>query len=258
MSDWAWLAKNILKELLLSPTPFLLVGLAGILFAWRSRWVRVAGIAALLALGALSTAAVGVALSGPLEAGAPPLSAADIGKLKGSASAIVILGGGRRLGALEVPEGEALSDATLARCAYGARLARATRLPVVVSGGRPGGHGTMPEARLMERALRGDFGVPVAFVEDTSADTIENARNVARVLGSPHRKRIVLVTHFHHMKGAAAAFAAQGFDVVAAPMGHFATKPLSALDYLPTGEGLRRSSIAIREYLRQAWYLARF
>ena len=257
MSDWAWLAKNILKELLLPPTPLLLVGLAGIVFAWRSRWVRVAGIASLLALGALSTVAVGVALSGPLEAGAPPLAAADIGKLKGSASAIVILGGGRRLGALDAPEGEALSDKTLARCAYGARLARATRLPIVVSGGRPGGHGTMPEARLMERALREDFGIPVSFVEDTSADTLENARNVARVLGSPHGKRIVLVTHFYHMKGAAAAFAAQGFDVVAAPMGHLATGPLSPRDFVPSAGGLRLSSIALHEYLRQAWYLAR-
>jgi uncharacterized SAM-binding protein YcdF (DUF218 family) len=257
VGDWIWIGKNALKALILPPTPFLLIGLAGILFAWRARWVRVAGIAALLALGALSTGAVGVALFGPLEAGAPPLTAETIKGLKGTAAAIVILGGGRRLGAIDEPGDEAVSDETLARCAYGARLARATRLPILVSGGMPGGYGKLPEARLMERALREDFGVPVAQVEDGSLDTIDNARNVARRLGGAHGKRVVVVTHFYHMKGAAAAFAAQGFEVVAAPMGHLATKPLTPIDYLPSGEGLRRSSIAIREFLRQAWYVAR-
>lgn len=257
MDDGIWLAKNVLKALILPPTPFLLVGLAALLFAWRSRWVRVAGIVSLLVLWALSTGAVATALSGWLEADVPPLAPRDIGALKGSASAIVILGGGRRLGAVETPAGEALSNQSLARCAYGARLARATGLPIVVSGGIPSRRGKMPEARLMERALREDFGVPVALVEDSSRDTIDNARNVARLLGRAHGKRVVVVTHFYHMKGAAAAFAAQGFEVVAAPMGHFATRPLGPLDYLPSDEGLVGSSIAIRELLRQAWYLAR-
>lgn len=257
MGDGIWLAKNVLKALILPPTSLLLVALVALLFAWRSRWLRMTGIAALVALGALSTGAVGTALSGLLEADAPPLSAVEIKNLKGSASAIVILGGGRRLGALEVSGGEALSDESLARCGYGARLARATGLPLIVAGGAPKGYGKMPEARLMERALREDFGVPVAQVEDTSLDTIDNARNVARLLGHAQGKRIVVVTHFYHMKGAAAAFAAQGLEVVAAPMGHFATKPLTPMDYLPSAEGLRRSSMAIHEFLRHAWYLAR-
>jgi uncharacterized SAM-binding protein YcdF (DUF218 family) len=257
MGDWIWLGKNVVKALVLPPTPFLLIALAALLFAWRSRWLRMTGIAALVALGALSTEAVSTLLSGRLEADAPPLAARDIQRLKGAAAAIVILGGGRRLGAAETPEGEAVSEETLARCAYGARLARATGLPVVVSGGKPGGHGRLPEAHLMERALREDFGVPVAIVEDTSRDTIENARNTARVLGGAYGKRVVVVTHVEHMKGTAAAFAAQGFEVVAAPMGHFATRPLTPIDYLPSAEGLRRSSIALREFLREAWYLAR-
>ena len=118
MDDGIWLAKNVLKALILPPTPFLLVGLAALLFAWRSRWARVAGIASLLVLWALSTGAVANALSGWLEADAPPLAPRDIGALKGSASAIVILGGGRRRGAVETPAGEALSSQALARCAY--------------------------------------------------------------------------------------------------------------------------------------------
>jgi len=257
LHDWTWLGKGIVKALILPPTSLLLIALAALLFGWRSRWLRAAGVAALVALGALSTGAVGAALSRVLEADAPPLAAREIAALKGHASALVILGGGRRLGALEADGGEAVSDDTLARCAYGARLARATGLPVVVSGGAPGGYGKMPEARLMERALREDFGVRVAKVEDASLDTIDNARNVARLLGGARGKRVVLVTHFYHMKGAAAAFAAQGFEVVAAPMGHRATRPLSPMDYLPSEDGLRRSTTAIREFLRRAWYLAR-
>jgi len=257
LQDWTWLAKGVVKALILPPTSLVLIALIALLVGWRSRWLRAAGIAALVALGALSTWAVGAALSGVLEADAPPLAARDIAALKGSASAIVILGGGRRLGALEADGGESVSSETLERCAYGARLARVTRLPIVVSGGAPGGYGKMPEARLMERTLREDFGVSVAKVEDTSLDTIDNARNVARLLGGGYGKRVVLVTHFYHMKGAAAAFAAQGFGVVAAPMGHLATRPLTPMDYLPSDEGLRRSTTAIREFLRRAWYLAR-
>jgi uncharacterized SAM-binding protein YcdF (DUF218 family) len=76
-------------------------------------------------------------------------------------------------------------------------------------------------------------------------------------LGGGQGKRVVLVTHFYHMRGAAAAFAAQGFDVIRAPMGHRASAPRAVLDFLPSAGGLHDSSLALREFLRRIWYAVR-
>jgi uncharacterized SAM-binding protein YcdF (DUF218 family) len=257
MDDAIWLATNILKALLLPPTPLLAIALFALLAARRARWIRGAGIAALALLIVLSMPAVGAALLALLEADAPPLAPERIAQLKGSAATIVILGGGRRLGALDEPGQETISEASLERCVYGARLARVSGLPVIVSGGKPEGQGTLPEAQLMARVLHDDLGVGSIQVEDKSYETLQNARNVARLLGGGQDKRVVLVTHFYHMRGAAAAFAAQGFEVMRAPMGHHTSAPRSALDFLPNAGGLRDSSIALREFLRRVWYAVR-
>ena len=186
-----------------------------------------------------------------------PLSAQRIVELKASNATIVILGGGKRLGALEDPERETVSEASLERCIYGARLARATALPVLVSGGTPGRLGTLSEAQLMARVLKEDLGVGQVLVEDQSYDTQQNAAYVARFLGGGQAKRVVLVTHSYHMRGAAAAFTAQGFEVIRAPMGYYASTPDTALGFLPSAGGLRDSTIALREYLRGVWYAIR-
>ncbi len=62
--------------------------------------------------------------------------------LKGSSQnpqAIVILGGRRRKAALETPpnyQQQDLSSGSIERLRYGARLARQTKLPILVTGGR--------------------------------------------------------------------------------------------------------------------------
>ncbi len=257
MDDAIWLATNILKSLLLPPAALLVVALLAMLAARRARWIRATGIAALALLTVLSMPAIGAALLGLLESGAPPLSASQIAQLKDAGATIVILGGGRRLGALDEPGRETVSTSSLERCVYGARLARAAGLPVIVSGGMPEGQGTQPEARLMARVLREDLGVGSVQVEDRSYDTRQNAIYTARLLGGGQGKRVVLVTHFYHMRGAADAFAAQGFEVIQAPMGHHASAPLSLLSFFPNGEGLRDSSVALREGLRRVWYAIR-
>lgn len=257
MDDAIWLATNILKALLLPPTPLLAAALLALFYATKARWIRVTGIAALVLLAVLSMPAVGSALLGLLEADAPPLSSQQIAQLKGTGATIVILGGGRRLGALDEPGHETVSTSSLERCVYGARLARATGLPVIASGGMPEGQGTQPEARLMARVLAEDLGAGEVQVEDRSYDTLQNASYTARLLGGGQGKRVVLVTHFYHMRGAAAAFAAQGFEVVRAPMGQHASAPRTMLDYFPSAGGLSDSSLALREQLRRVWYAMR-
>src|SRR5436190_4217319 len=152
MVDPLWL-KALVKMLVLPPTGMLLLAVVGLAVGWRSprvgRWLTGAAVAALLAL---SMPAVAEFLVGLVDTSTPfdPQSA------KG-AQAIVILGGGIRYNAPEYG-GDTLSTLTLERVRYGARVARLTGLPVLVSGGTV--LAGEPEAALMAGALEQEFGVP--------------------------------------------------------------------------------------------------
>ena len=204
-----WL-KKFVSLLVLPPLAPLLVIAAGLLLAgWRRRTGFVLAWAGLaLALLVSSPTPVGWLLD-ELET-APPLAsdAANRGQ------AIVILGGGKRRNAPEYG-GETVNRLALERLRYGARLARETALPVLVSGGAPTGE--EPEADLMQAALEIDFGVPARWVERASLDTRQNAQFSAVPLHAAGVRRILLVTHAAHMPRARAEFEAQGFEVIPAP-----------------------------------------
>jgi uncharacterized SAM-binding protein YcdF (DUF218 family) len=138
-----------------------------------------------------------------------------------------------------------------------ARLQRETGLPLLTSGGRPDGGGE-PEADSMARSLREDFGVPVAWRERRSNNTAQNAAFAATILRREGIKRILLVTDAMHMPRAQAIFAATGLQVVAAPTMFFSRDRLDFLQFLPDGEGLRRSQYALHEWLGLAWYALRY
>ncbi|MCV2218757.1 YdcF family protein [Thauera sp. Sel9] len=131
-----------------------------------------------------------------------------------NADAIVILGAGRRSYAPEFG-GETVNRLALERLRYGAHLARATGLPILVSGG--GAAGKTPEAVLMKAALEEDFGLAVQWVEERSRDTRENARYASAILDTTGMRRILLVTHAAHMPRAQAEFEAAGLIVQPAP-----------------------------------------
>lgn len=211
--DWLltlfWL-KKLVSILLLPPLlPFLLI-FAGLLIGRR----RTRGSSLLVWIGLV----VGVALITPvsvgwmLEALEPrvPLQSEQLA----DAEAIVILGGGRTSDAPEYG-GDTVNRFTLERLRYGARLARRSGLPVLVSGGAPGGD--IPEAILMKSALEEDFGIRVRWVEASSRDTRQNARYSALQLRASGISRIALVTHAAHMKRAKIEFESQGLQVVSAP-----------------------------------------
>jgi len=132
----------------------------------------------------------------------------------GEAQAIVILGGGVRRNAAEFG-GDTLARLTLERVRYGALVARATRLPVLVSGGSVSG-GTA-EAALMKRALEQEFNVEVRWSEERSRDTRSNAAESAAILLPAGIKRVLLVAHGFDMPRASAEFATAGLQVTPAP-----------------------------------------
>ena len=210
MNDTLFLLKKVVSVFLLPPVSLLLPLFAGLILL--SRAPRLAR--ALLWLGTssfflLSLPVTGHMLSLALEH-VPP---ADLAEVK-QAEAIVILGGGIRRHADEYG-GDTLKWTTLERVRYGARLARESGLPVLVTGGMVF-VGTA-DADLMKQALEGEFGVPVRWTESKSRDTHENAVNTAAILRTEGIRRIVLVTHGFHMPRALAEFRSVGLEVVAAP-----------------------------------------
>ena len=162
-----------------------------------------------------------------------------------AAQAIVVLGG--------VGFAAALGPDTLERLAYAARAWRRLRLPVLVSGGPVLGS-QASVAGLMKAALEGDFAVPVAWVEDQSRTTWENAVYSARILNRAHIGTVVIVTHAYHLPRALWAFRQAGLLPLAWPAPHDAVRFDRLRDYFPDPGGLGNTGLALHELLGTAWY----
>jgi len=241
-----FLLKKILAALILPPAGPLLLALCGLWLtrakSWRwqrgGRWLATL---ALLGLLLLSLPFVGNALMAPLEPH-PPIAPEQLLRVQ----AIVILGGGSYHAAPEYG-GDTVGYTTLERLRYGARLARQSQLPLLVTGGAP--FGARPEAESMREALELDFGVKVRWVEAASRDTAENASLSAPMLKAAGVTRIALVSHGWHLPRAIPLFEKQGLEVIPAPTAFSTGSPSPVEDLLPGG--MIRSRWALREYLGQ-------
>lgn len=237
--DPIWV-KAVFKALVLPPAGPLLLALAGIVVAGRHpRAGRTLAAVGVLALLALSIPRLSGALVEWLDR-APPLAIADAK----ATQALVILGSGTRPRALEFG-GDTLNRRTLERVRYGARVARETGLPVLVSGGSV--YGDAPEAVLMQAALEDEFRVPVRWAEPRSRTTHENAVRSAEILKDAGVRRIVLITHAVDMPRARAEFEDQGIAVVPAPTVLPSRGAAVALDWLPSMNGLLSGYEAVYE-----------
>lgn len=238
--------KALAKALVLPPAGPILLALAGLLLSLRHpRTGRAVTAASLLALLASATPAVtGLLLEAlPQFPAFSPAAAHDAG-------AVVILGGGIRR---EAPDygGDTIATLTLERVRYGARIARQTGLPVLVSGGLPLAS-DKPEAVLMREVLEQEFRVPVRWVERKSANTRENALFSGRLLKEAGIHRIVLVMHGFDMPRAVREFTANGIDVVPAPTVIPGNGTLEPADFLPGMTSLQMSYYALYELLALA------
>lgn len=260
MDDPVIVVKRLLAALVLLPIAPLLVALLGqLLRRSRPRFGGFLAIVGLLAAIATSTPIVARALIGWVEsAGAPALTAERLRAVVTGPSpptAIVILGGGTRFDAREHPDQTSLKSGTLERVIAGARLARATGLPVLVSGGQ-GPDSREPEAVTMARTLARDFGIKARWIEQRSQDTSGNARESARMLSEAGVRRVFLVTQAYHMPRALLAFDGAGLKVVAAPHGFLAGagQRSSLWQWLPAPSAMYASWLASHEAAGLAWY----
>lgn len=241
----AWI-KAVVKDLVLPPTGPLLIALAGLAVAGRyPRRGRLIALAGVVLLILLSLPAVAALLIRSLDTTPPFVAARATG-----AEAIVILGGGVRDYAPEYG-GATLSTLSMQRVRYGAKLARETGLPVLVSGGQADPEAPA-EALLMREVLAREFGVPVRWVEARSRNTRENAIDSAAILKRNGITRVILVVHSFDVPRARREFAAAGIETIAAPTGIPPAAPTEVGDFLPSPHGLEQSYWALYEILANA------
>ena len=238
-----------LSSLLLPPTSLIALTIIGVFaLKWRRAFGLVLIVGSQLLLLALSMPLFANALVRSLEP-----TPASIDQIK-RAQAIVVLGGGRNLGAPEWG-GETVNDYTLRRARYGARLARETGLPVYVSGGKPTG-GQLAEGTLMRELIAREFNVQVKWVEATSETTREQAQITAQDLRPQQISRVALVTDAVHMPRAQRAFELAGLAVIGAPTGYTAQRPFAPYQLIPNPVALLHSHVALREWASQLHYHA--
>lgn len=245
--------RYMFKQLLLPPGGLLLLLLIG----WwlRLRAPRLAGgcfALGFIGLWLMSLPIVVEFAARQLEP-AVALSAAQWPDLARQAEVIVVLGAGRERGD---PAWGADAPSLLGseRLRYAARLARASGLPLLTSGGLH--YGSPPsEAAIMARSLEQDFAQPVRWQEPQSLTTWENAEQTARLLLPRGIKRVVLVTQAAHMPRARWCFERAGFDVLMAPVGFLGVanaRPLGG--WLPESKAVWQSGQLLNEGVGRLLY----
>ena len=225
---------------LVPPVNLAVLALVAVLLGWR----RVSAVALALVL-LLALPVVSGTLLTSLErrlpappAGPPP-------------QAIVILGGDLR--SIATPPGEVAGKLTLARLQAGAALARATHLPILVTGGIVH-RGGPPVAAVMAASLARDFATPARWIEPKSATTWENARFSAAILRAAGIGRVYVVTQAWHMRRALIAFAGTGLAVTPAPVPLDRPPRPGFGDLIPRVGSWQLSYWALHEWIGCAWY----
>jgi uncharacterized SAM-binding protein YcdF (DUF218 family) len=216
---------------------------------WRGFGVALVILSA-AALFLLATPVAASWLLEQVEAGLP-----ETPELRG-AQAIVVLGGDVHLG-----DGKAVPDSlgpqSLERVLYAAQAYRSLHLPVAVSGGPVlGSDATV--GGLMKEALERDFAVPVAWNEDRSRTTQENALFTAQLLRAEGIATVVLVSHAWHLPRGLWAFERAGLKPLPWPAPRSVVRLRRIDDFLPSIAALHDSFYALHEMFGEVYYRLRY
>jgi uncharacterized SAM-binding protein YcdF (DUF218 family) len=250
----SWFLTNFIAVFLLPPLNLLLLLALAIFLLYRRPKVARSLMLATLAMFSIAFtpffAESGMHL---LEAQTTPLEIKHPLDPHQAADAIVILGGGTYFHAPEYAGQDTISDGTLIRLRYGAKLQRETGKPILVSGGKPLGN-SLSEAQQMRISLEQDFHAPVSWTEDTSDNTFENAYHSFHTLQQAGIHRVYLVTHAWHMPRSAGIFRRAGFEVVEAPTAFTTRYQTDLLAFLPQASSINESKILVHEIIGLIWY----
>lgn len=249
---------SILKAVILPPTSFFLLFVIG----WLLMKLRPAlGRGFLWALLAVTYLASTPFFSSELIAPLQPYPAVDPARPDPDAKAIVVLGAGVYLSAPEYqapggpPFGIDVADTlSLERIAYAAYLARATGLPILLSGGVGGTSNSRTVAEAMRITLARSFNLTPRWLEEQSKSTMENAEYSAQLLHKEGITKVYLVTHAWHMPRAMMAFERAGLKAVPAPTSFVPRSKMMWRDFLPSSKALHLTYFGVHEWLGLAWY----
>lgn len=245
--------RYIIKQLAFPPSSLLLLLLLSLML--RKRWPKTATASLLIALSGLYIMSLPITVeyaARTLETEAP-LSPAQWPTLAQQADAIVVLGGGRETND-PAWQGDQPSLHAMQRIRYAARLARASQLPVLMSGGLH--YGRPPsEAQLMADSLQQDFGLSTRWLENHSRTTWENAQYTAKMLQMEGIQRVVLVTDAWHMPRSRWSYEQFGFTVVSAPVGFLGganARPLNG--WMPESKAIWQNTALLNEAIGSLMY----
>ncbi len=241
--------KDFLLSLFLPPTCFLYLALLGWLASPRYRVGRLATGVGIGCLAIFSLPVVSGTLMAGLESGLPRTPPPEA-----MPRAIVILGGD--VERTTEPPFALPGEHTLKRLRTGVELWRRTKLPVLVTGGIIF-NDRAPVATIMADSLRADFQVPVAWVEDASPTTWENAILSAEILKKQGINSVYVVTNGWHLRRAVIAFRRAGLTVTAVPTSMSAPLYFKPASYFPSSRAWANSYFAMHEWIGCAWYQLR-
>lgn len=288
---WSWAIRNLVAELIMPPGIWIAIGLAALILFRKRRRIQAISVGLCFAMIWLTSTtffahflvrATDAWMHWPTPVDIRSLPKAsinrDINKQQsteklGSAQGpqvIVILGGGRRKAALDNPEYQFqdVSKESMERLRMGARLAKHTNLPILVTGGAPDAtsQNEQSEAKLMTDVLENELNIKPTWIEGKSTTTKENASLSAQILKvNPNELKgnvqIYLVTHFWHMPRAQGTFEKEGFKVAPIPLSYSEAKgsrenKLSPVDFAPSSSGISRIRQVWHEVLGKLWYTA--
>ena len=249
------LLRFVIKSLLLPPGGLLLLLLLGILL--RQRLPKLSSLSlgiSFLGFYLLSTPVLTEHLARYLET-EPALAKNQWAQLAQQADAIVVLGAGREFADPAYDLTDQPSVNALQRLRYAARLAKASGLPILTSGGLHLGTREPSEAQIMADSLAQDLSVPTEWVEGSSRTTWENATDSAAILLPLNKTRVVLVTQAWHMPRSRWSFEQAGFQVISAPS-NFLTpvnqRPLGG--WLPEAQAIWHNVQLLNELAGQLVY----
>jgi uncharacterized SAM-binding protein YcdF (DUF218 family) len=275
--SYTWAVRNLMAELIMPPGIWLIWVLL-ILFLYKKnelikKALIIFGLAMLWVTNTNYFAHQFTQVAGHLLEWPQPLSFQEIESQRVAkqklqppegpqAQAIVILGSGRQRGAIDLPEYQYqnLGPQSMERLRAGARLAKETNLPILLTGGAPDrtSDQDLSEAVLMKIVLERELAISPKWLEEESNTTQENALQSAKILKKEGIKTIYLVTHFWHMPRAKAQFEKQGIQVIAAPMGFYQKEQFTPLDFYPSADGFQRTRWIWHTILGTIWYKLKF
>ena len=247
----SWFITNLIAAFLLPPLSLLLLFALGIFMLYRRRkYAKPLLLATFFLFWLASTPYITDSALHLLENRTHALDS------QRQADAIVILGGGTYFNAPEYGGQDTVSQLTLLRLRYGAKLQRETGKPVLVTGGKPLGN-VVSEAQQMRMVLEQEFHIPVRWTEEGSDNTFENARYSFQILQQAGIKKIYLVTHSWHMPRSADIFRRAGFEVIEAPTAFTTRYRTGLFSFLPSAQSLHNGYFFAHEVIGLLWYRIR-